>query len=107
MDLLTVETLERPAGDDEVRALLPGLGADRALLGGGTWLFSVPQPHLRGLVDLTAVGWSSPTSIRPRTPRGPRCRCSRRVARRSSGRARSGTSRPSAATSASPCPPDR
>jgi CO/xanthine dehydrogenase FAD-binding subunit len=58
MDLLTVETLERPAGDDEVRALLPGLGADRALLGGGTWLFSVPQPHLRGLVDLTAAGWA-------------------------------------------------
>ena len=58
MDLLTVETLDRPGGDDEVRALLPGLGADRALLGGGTWLFSVPQPHLRGLVDLTAAGWT-------------------------------------------------
>ena len=25
---------------------------------GGTWLFSVPQPHLRGLVDLTAAGWT-------------------------------------------------
>jgi CO/xanthine dehydrogenase FAD-binding subunit len=58
MDLLTVETLDRPGGDDEVRALLPALGPDRALLGGGTWLFSVPQPHLRGLVDLTAVGWT-------------------------------------------------
>jgi CO/xanthine dehydrogenase FAD-binding subunit len=58
MDLLTVETLDRPRGDDEVRALLPGLGTDRALLGGGTWLFSVPQPHLRGLVDLTAAGWT-------------------------------------------------
>jgi CO/xanthine dehydrogenase FAD-binding subunit len=58
MDLLTVETLDRPGGDDEVRALLPALGTDRALLGGGTWLFSVPQPHLRGLVDLTAAGWT-------------------------------------------------
>jgi CO/xanthine dehydrogenase FAD-binding subunit len=58
MDLLTVETLDRPGGDDEVRALLGRLGPDRALLGGGTWLFSVPQPHLRGLVDLTAAGWT-------------------------------------------------
>ena len=39
MDLLTVETLDRPGDDDEVRALLPGLGPDRALLGGGTFLF--------------------------------------------------------------------
>jgi CO/xanthine dehydrogenase FAD-binding subunit len=58
MDLLTVETLDRPGDDDEVRALLAGLGPDRALLGGGTFLFSVPQPHLRGLVDLTAAGWT-------------------------------------------------
>jgi CO/xanthine dehydrogenase FAD-binding subunit len=62
MDQLTVETLDRPRGDDEVRALLRGLGPDRALLGGGTYLFSTPQPHLRGLVDLTAAGWAPITA---------------------------------------------
>jgi CO/xanthine dehydrogenase FAD-binding subunit len=62
MDQLTVETLDRPRDDDELRALLPGLVADRALLGGGTYLFSAPQPHLRGLVDLTAAGWTPITA---------------------------------------------
>jgi CO/xanthine dehydrogenase FAD-binding subunit len=62
MDQLTVETLDRPRDDDELRALLPGLGPDRALLGGGTYLFSAPQPHLRGLVDLTAAGWTPITA---------------------------------------------
>ncbi|WP_018331029.1 FAD binding domain-containing protein [Actinomycetospora chiangmaiensis] len=57
MDLLTVETFTRPADDDGLRALLPTLGPDRTPLGGGSWLFSVPQPHLVGLVDLTALGW--------------------------------------------------
>jgi CO/xanthine dehydrogenase FAD-binding subunit len=28
-----------------------------AWLGGGTWLFSQPQPHLRRLLDLHAFGW--------------------------------------------------
>jgi CO/xanthine dehydrogenase FAD-binding subunit len=28
-----------------------------AILGGGTWLFSEPQPHLRRLLDLSAFGW--------------------------------------------------
>jgi CO/xanthine dehydrogenase FAD-binding subunit len=27
-------------------------------LGGGTWLYSEPQPHLTGLVDLTGLGWT-------------------------------------------------
>ncbi|MFE3290119.1 FAD binding domain-containing protein [Rhodococcus sp. NPDC059234] len=30
-----------------------------AWLAGGTWLFSVPQPSLRRLVDLTALGWDA------------------------------------------------
>jgi CO/xanthine dehydrogenase FAD-binding subunit len=29
-----------------------------AWLGGGTWLFSVPQPRLRRLLDLHAFGWT-------------------------------------------------
>ena len=28
-----------------------------AILAGGTWLFSTPQPHLRRLVDVTTLGW--------------------------------------------------
>ena len=28
-----------------------------AWLAGGTWLFSEPQPHLRRLIDLQALGW--------------------------------------------------
>lgn len=30
---------------------------DERPLGGGTWLFSEPQPGLGGLVDLTGMGW--------------------------------------------------
>lgn len=33
------------------------LGPGDAVLAGGTWLFSEPQPHLRRLVDITALGW--------------------------------------------------
>lgn len=50
MDLHTVETW-RDAGAD--LAIAPG----EAWLAGGTWLFSEPQPGLRGLVDLTTLGW--------------------------------------------------
>ncbi|WP_380173336.1 FAD binding domain-containing protein [Kineococcus sp. DHX-1] len=32
-----------------------------AVVAGGTWLFSVPQPHLRTLVDLTTLGWEPST----------------------------------------------
>ncbi|GAA4852098.1 FAD binding domain-containing protein [Actinomycetospora corticicola] len=58
MDLLTVGTYARPADDDALRALQPSLGPDRAVLGGGSWLFSAPQHHLAGLVDLTALDWA-------------------------------------------------
>lgn len=33
------------------------LGPGDAVLAGGTWLFSEPQPHLRRLVDITTLGW--------------------------------------------------
>ncbi|MCD4525592.1 xanthine dehydrogenase family protein subunit M [Nocardioides sp. cx-173] len=52
MDLSTV-TRFRPARERADLALGPG----EALLAGGSWLFSEPQPHLTGLVDLTAMGW--------------------------------------------------
>jgi CO/xanthine dehydrogenase FAD-binding subunit len=39
------------------------LGDGEAVLGGGTWLFSEPQPGLRGLVDLTGLGWDPVTEL--------------------------------------------
>ena len=33
------------------------LGPGDAILAGGTWLFSEPQPHVRRLVDITGLGW--------------------------------------------------
>jgi CO/xanthine dehydrogenase FAD-binding subunit len=41
--------------------VVPGDG--EAVLAGGTWLFSEPQPGLRGLVDLTALGWEPVTQL--------------------------------------------
>lgn len=53
MDLNTVDAVVMPIRRDEVWPLGPG----DAVLAGGTWLFSEPQPHLRRLVDLTSLGW--------------------------------------------------
>jgi CO/xanthine dehydrogenase FAD-binding subunit len=52
MDLVTVSShrVARERGD---LVLAPG----EALLAGGTWLFSEPQPEVSGLVDLTTLGW--------------------------------------------------
>jgi len=52
MDLATVTT-HRSARSRGDLALAPG----EALLAGGTWLFSEPQPEVSGLVDLTTLGW--------------------------------------------------
>lgn len=52
MDLHTV-TAYRAARERADLALAPG----ERLLGGGTWLYSEPQPDVTGLVDLTTMGW--------------------------------------------------
>jgi CO/xanthine dehydrogenase FAD-binding subunit len=54
MDLIHVNTVVRPRDE----AALPGWIEGDAFVGGGTWLFSDPQPQVRRLVDLSAVGWS-------------------------------------------------
>ena len=53
MDLATVTGHRVARGRDDL-VLAPG----EALLAGGTWLFSEPQPDVTGLVDLTTLGWS-------------------------------------------------
>lgn len=53
MDLISVRTVRVPRTRDEVLCA-PG----ETLLGGGTWLFSEPQPHVTGVVDLTGLGWA-------------------------------------------------
>ena len=53
MDLNTITDVVRPHS----RAELPNWRAGSAWLGGGTWLFSEPQPHLTRLVDLTDLKW--------------------------------------------------
>lgn len=59
MDLHTVGALHRPTDRAELDATL---GPGTAVLGGGTWLFSEPQPHLDALVDLTGLGWPALTT---------------------------------------------
>jgi CO/xanthine dehydrogenase FAD-binding subunit len=60
MDLPTLTEVRLPASRDEL-----GVLSDTVIpLGGGTWLFSEPQDHLTGLVDLTALGWT-PWEARP------------------------------------------
>jgi len=59
MDLITV-TGVRVARSRADLALAP----DEIALGGGTWLYSEPQPGVTGLVDLTGMGWEPVT----RTP---------------------------------------
>ncbi|MCK0206495.1 FAD binding domain-containing protein [Starkeya koreensis] len=54
MDLNAVTAVLRPRGREE----LPQERAGDAWLGGGTWLFSEPQPALRRLIDLSSLGWN-------------------------------------------------
>lgn len=52
-----MDTVVRARSRAELAVLAPGI----APLAGGTWLFSTPQDHLRGLVDLTGLGWPALT----------------------------------------------
>ena len=53
MNLDTITEVRRPASADEVTGWRDGY----AWLGGGTWLFSEPQPALDTLIDLDPLGW--------------------------------------------------
>ena len=53
MDLNTVTRVDRPT----TWAELDGFGPGDAWLGGGTWLFSEPQPRTTRLIDLDGFGW--------------------------------------------------
>jgi CO/xanthine dehydrogenase FAD-binding subunit len=53
MDLNTITEVSRP----KARSELAGWRDGDAFLGGGTWLFSEPQPKLTRLVDLSLLGW--------------------------------------------------
>jgi CO/xanthine dehydrogenase FAD-binding subunit len=53
MDLIDITSV-RVATSRTDLALAPG----EAVLGGGTWLFSEPQPGIRGLVDLVGLDWA-------------------------------------------------
>jgi CO/xanthine dehydrogenase FAD-binding subunit len=53
MDLNTINEVARPRQLEQLPAWRDG----DAWLGGGTWLFSEPQVHLRRLIDLAGLGW--------------------------------------------------
>lgn len=53
MDLNSITEIARP----RARTELVDWRSGDAWLAGGTWLFSEPQPQLRRLIDLTALGW--------------------------------------------------
>ena len=54
LDLNTIAAIEVPRS----RSGLPGWQDGDAWLGGGTWLFSEPQTHLRRLIDLSGLAWT-------------------------------------------------
>ncbi|HEY0223650.1 MAG TPA: FAD-binding molybdopterin dehydrogenase, partial [Pseudolabrys sp.] len=53
MDLNTITEWAQP----KARDTLPQWRAGDAFVGGGTWLFSEPQPKLSRLIDLSTLGW--------------------------------------------------
>jgi CO/xanthine dehydrogenase FAD-binding subunit len=52
MDLIDVREVRVARARDDLR-----FGDGERPLGGGTWLYSEPQPGTTGLVDLTGLGW--------------------------------------------------
>ncbi len=58
MDLITVRDVRVPRTRDDLV-----FGDGERPLGGGTWLYSEPQPGLTGLVDLMALGWPPITVV--------------------------------------------
>lgn len=55
MDLNTIKQIAQPRARNE----LPAWQEGDAFLGGGTWLYSEPQPHLKRLIDLPGLGWEA------------------------------------------------
>ncbi|NMM84123.1 FAD-binding molybdopterin dehydrogenase [Rhodococcus sp. SRB_17] len=53
MDLHTIDHVLVPRTRADLPAPAPGIG----FIGGGTWLYSEPQPQLSALVDLAGLGW--------------------------------------------------
>lgn len=58
MDLVEVQRM-RVARSRADLALAPG----ETVIGGGTWLFSEPQPGVTGVVDLSGLGWEPVTEL--------------------------------------------
>ena len=56
MDLIDVQEIRVPSTRAEV-----SVGPSEKILAGGTWLFSVPETGLTGLVDITRLGWAPVT----------------------------------------------
>jgi len=104
VDLNTVAAIRQPRERADL-ALAPG----EAILGGGSWLFSEPQNHLTGLVDLTTMGWDAIEVTESGLTIAATCTFTElsRFELSAVARSRFGTPPRSAATSASPSPPDR
>jgi CO/xanthine dehydrogenase FAD-binding subunit len=58
MDLIEVERMRVATSRTDLV-----LAEGEALLGGGSWLFSEPQPGIRSLVDLSGLGWAPVTDL--------------------------------------------
>ena len=56
MDLIDVQEIRVPSTRAEI-----SVGPSEKILAGGTWLFSVPETGLTGLVDITRLGWAPVT----------------------------------------------